>query len=167
MGSRTPPLRLKVERRGGSEMVFIAVDPGALIWNRRRGAPPISDPPPYLKIGRQGGSEICCAPSIWARKSGPPGLACCLPRAHYRPKLWTSGFYPFFCVLPPPMQELSLTVGLEFSIALEHLVLGFCCTNPCEKLSGEISTHLVPQLGLEDERLLHTILVSVHLHLAL
>ena len=44
---------------------------------------------------------------------------------------------------------------------------GFCYTNPCEKLSGEISTHLVLQLGLGDERLLHTILVSSHLHLAL
>jgi hypothetical protein len=28
----TPPLCLKVERRGGSRMVFIAIDPGALIW---------------------------------------------------------------------------------------------------------------------------------------
>ena len=52
-------------------------------------------------------------------------------------------------------------------IALEHSVWGFCCANPCEQLSGEISTHLVPQLGLRDERLLHTILVSAHLHLAL
>jgi hypothetical protein len=50
--------------------------------------------------------------------------------------------------------------GLAFAIALEHSVWGFFCKNPCEKLSGEISTHLVPQLGLEDERLLHTILVS-------
>jgi hypothetical protein len=50
--------------------------------------------------------------------------------------------------------------GLAFAIALEHSAWGFCYTNPCEKLSGEISTHLVPQLGLEDERLLHTILVS-------
>jgi hypothetical protein len=57
--------------------------------------------------------------------------------------------------------------GLAFVIALEHSVWGFCCTNPCEKLSGEISTHLVPQLGLRDERLLHTILVSTHLHLVL
>ena len=52
-------------------------------------------------------------------------------------------------------------------IALEHTVWGFHCTNPCEQLSGEISTHLVPQLGLRDERLLHTILVSSHLHLVL
>jgi hypothetical protein len=56
--------------------------------------------------------------------------------------------------------------GLAFAIALEHLVWGFCCTNPCEQLSGEISTHLVLQLGLGDERLLHTILVS-GLHLVL
>ena len=54
-----------------------------------------------------------------------------------------------------------------FSISLEYLVWWFCCTNPCEKLSGEISTHLVPQLGLGDERLLHTILVLVYLHPAL
>jgi hypothetical protein len=45
--------------------------------------------------------------------------------------------------------------------------LGVCCTNPCEQLSGEISTHLVLQLGLGDERLLHTILVSYHLHIML
>jgi hypothetical protein len=45
--------------------------------------------------------------------------------------------------------------------------LGVCCTNPCEQLSGEISTHLVPQLGLGDERLLHTILFSTRLHLSL
>jgi hypothetical protein len=57
--------------------------------------------------------------------------------------------------------------GLAFAIYLEHSVWGFCCTNPCEQLSGEISTHLVPQLGLEDGRLLHTILVSTYLHLAL
>jgi hypothetical protein len=31
MRFRTPPLRLKVERWGGSGMVFIAIDPGALI----------------------------------------------------------------------------------------------------------------------------------------
>ena len=30
---------------------------------------------------------------------------------------------------------------------------GFVVTNPCEKLSGERSTHLVPNLGLGDERL--------------
>ena len=36
--------------------------------------------------------------------------------------------------------------------------MGVFCTNPCEQLSGEISTHLVLQLGLRDERLLHTIL---------
>jgi hypothetical protein len=53
-----------------------------------------------------------------------------------------------------------LVLGLAFSIALEHSFWGFCYTNPWEKLSGEISTHLVPQLGLGDERLLHTILVS-------
>jgi hypothetical protein len=57
--------------------------------------------------------------------------------------------------------------GLAFAIALEHSVWGFCCTNPCEQLSGEISTHLVPKIGLRDERFLHTILISVHLHLAL
>ena len=45
--------------------------------------------------------------------------------------------------------------------------MGVFCTNPCEQLSGEISTHLVLQLGLGDERLLHTILVSAHLHLTL
>jgi hypothetical protein len=50
--------------------------------------------------------------------------------------------------------------GLALAIALEHSVWGFCCTNPWEQLNGEISTHLVPQLGLGDERLLHTILVS-------
>jgi hypothetical protein len=30
---------------------------------------------------------------------------------------------------------------------------GFAVTNPCEKLSGERPTHLVPKLGLGDERL--------------
>ena len=56
-------------------------------------------------------------------------------------------------------------LGVLLVIALEHLVWGFCCTNPCEQLSGEIFTDLVPQCGLGDERLLHTILVSDHLHL--
>ena len=46
-------------------------------------------------------------------------------------------------------------------------ILGVFCTNPFEQLSGEISTHLFPHLGLRDERLLHTILVSAHLHLVL
>ena len=36
-----------------------------------------------------------------------------------------------------------------------------------EQLSGEISTHLVPQLGLGDERFLHTILLSFYLYLVL
>jgi hypothetical protein len=31
MGFRTPPLRLKVDRQGGSGMLFIVVDPGTLI----------------------------------------------------------------------------------------------------------------------------------------
>jgi hypothetical protein len=57
--------------------------------------------------------------------------------------------------------------GILLVIALEHSVWGFCCTNPCEQLSGEIPTHLVPQLGLGDERLLHTILLSTYFHLAL
>ena len=45
--------------------------------------------------------------------------------------------------------------------------LGVCCTNPCEQLSGEISTHLVPQLGLGDEIFHHTILFSAYLFLVL
>ena len=58
------------------------------------------------------------------------------------------------------MHPLGILDLILLVIALEHSVWGFFCTNPCEKLSGEISTHLVPYLGLEDERLLHTILVS-------
>jgi hypothetical protein len=46
MGSRTPPLRLKVERGGGSEKVFIAVDPGALIWAVGELRPRSRTPPP-------------------------------------------------------------------------------------------------------------------------
>ena len=45
-------------------------------------------------------------------------------------------------------------------LLLLRIQFGIFAVNPCEKLSGEISTHLVPQLGLEDEILLHTILVS-------
>ena len=60
---------------------------------------------------------------------------------------------------------LDLAYCLLFLLSIQFW--GFCCTNPCEQLSGEISTHLVPQLGLEDERLLHTILVLAYLHLAL
>jgi hypothetical protein len=55
--------------------------------------------------------------------------------------------------------------GILLVISLENSVWGFCCTNPCEQLSGEISTHLVPQLGLGDERFLHTILFSSYLFL--
>ena len=40
-------------------------------------------------------------------------------------------------------------------------------TNPCEQLSGEVFTHLVPQLGLGDEIFLHTILLSAYLLLEL
>jgi hypothetical protein len=57
--------------------------------------------------------------------------------------------------------------GVLLVIALKHSVWGFCCTNPCEQLSGEIFTHLVPQLGLGDERFLHTILFSAYLLLEL
>jgi hypothetical protein len=74
MGARTPPLRLKVERQGGSDLIFTAVDPGARIWAVGELHPRTRTPPLCLKIGRQGGSDFCCAPLIWARKSGPPGL---------------------------------------------------------------------------------------------
>ena len=57
--------------------------------------------------------------------------------------------------------------GILLAIALEHSVWGFCCTNPCEKLIGEIPTHLIPQLGLGDKIFLHTILLSVYLLLEL
>jgi hypothetical protein len=43
---RTPPLRLKVERRGGSGMAFIAVDPGALIRAVEEVRPGFRTPPP-------------------------------------------------------------------------------------------------------------------------
>ena len=52
-------------------------------------------------------------------------------------------------------------------LLLEHSVWGFFYTNPCDQLNGEISTHLVPKLGLGDERFLHTILLSAYFHLAL
>jgi hypothetical protein len=90
-----PPLRLKVERQGGSGIAFIVVDPGALIWTvgevrpRFRTPPP---PPPGLKVERQGGSGIPYGPLIWARESLPLGLARDLPWAHYHSKLRTSGF---------------------------------------------------------------------------
>ena len=50
---------------------------------------------------------------------------------------------------------------------LLSIQLGVCCTNPSGKLSGEIPTHLVPQLGLEDEIFLHTIIFSAYLILEL
>jgi hypothetical protein len=72
-----PPPPLKGRKAGGgSEMVFIVVDPGALIWtvgevHPRSRTPP---PPPCLKIGRQGGSEICyvrvdLGAQIWTTRS--------------------------------------------------------------------------------------------------
>jgi hypothetical protein len=71
--SGPPPLRLKVERRGGSGIAFIAVDPGAQIWivgevRPRFRTPP---PPPRLKVERQGGSGIQRASLIRARESQP------------------------------------------------------------------------------------------------
>jgi hypothetical protein len=45
MGSRTPPLRLKVERWGGPTWSSSSLIRRAHL-DRRRGAPPISDPPP-------------------------------------------------------------------------------------------------------------------------
>jgi hypothetical protein len=96
-----PPLRLKVERQGGSGIAFIAVDPGALIWTvgevRPRFRTPPPPPPPRLKVERRGGgggggSGIQYAPLIRARESLPLRLARDLPRAHYHPKLRTSGF---------------------------------------------------------------------------
>ena len=74
MGARTPPLRLKVERQGGSDLIFTAVDPGTRIWAVEEFHPRTRTPSLCLKIGRQGGSDFCCAPLIWVRKSGPPGL---------------------------------------------------------------------------------------------
>jgi hypothetical protein len=62
-GPPPPPLRLKVERQGGSGIAFIAVDPGALIWTvgevrPRFRTPP---PPPPLKGRKAGGvrNSIC------------------------------------------------------------------------------------------------------------
>jgi hypothetical protein len=54
-----------------------------------------------------------------------------------------------------------------FLLVLLSIQFGVCCTNPCEQLSGEISTHLVPQLGLGDEIFLHTILFSAYFLLEL
>jgi hypothetical protein len=58
-----PPLRLKVERQGGSGITFIAIDPGTLIrtveeMRPRFRTPP---PPPPLKGRKAGGvrNPIC------------------------------------------------------------------------------------------------------------
>ena len=58
-------------------------------------------------------------------------------------------------------------VLVYFLLVLLSIQFGVCCTNPCEQLSGEISTHLVPQLGLGDEIFLHTILFSAYFLLKL
>jgi hypothetical protein len=41
-----PPFRLKVERQGGSGMVFITIDPGVLIWTVGEVHPRFRTPPP-------------------------------------------------------------------------------------------------------------------------
>jgi hypothetical protein len=46
MGARTPPLRLKVERQGGSDLIFTAVDPGVRIWAVGELHPRTRTPPP-------------------------------------------------------------------------------------------------------------------------
>jgi hypothetical protein len=60
-----PPPRLTGRKAGGggSGMVFIAVDPGALIWTVGEVRPRFRTPP-RLKVERQGGFGICCALSI-------------------------------------------------------------------------------------------------------
>jgi hypothetical protein len=87
-----PPLRLKVERRGGSGITFIVVDPGALIWPLERCTPDSGPPPLRLKVERQGGSGIQHASLIRARKSSSFELACRLPRAQFGSELRISGF---------------------------------------------------------------------------
>jgi hypothetical protein len=74
--SGPPPLRLKVERQGGSRIDFIAVDPGALIWAVEEVRPGFRTPPPprpRLKVERRGGggggSGITPAPLIRAPRS--------------------------------------------------------------------------------------------------
>jgi hypothetical protein len=127
MGGRTPPLRLKVERRRGSDLTFIAVDPGALIWTVGEVAPRSRTPPPRLKIGRQGGSDFCCAPSIWVRKSGPPGPAYCLSWAHIARNFGQVGFNPFF-VFYPYARNIANSSKEEFTI--HYHGVRTVCVNP-------------------------------------
>jgi hypothetical protein len=68
MDSRTPPLRLKVERRGGVRMIFTAVDPGALIWAVGEMHPRFRTPPPLLKGRKARGVRILlCAVDLGAQ----------------------------------------------------------------------------------------------------
>jgi hypothetical protein len=59
---------------------------------------------------------------------------------------------------------------LDFGICLLLLLSiqfeGFVVTNPCEKLSGEIPTHLVPILVSWMKYSTHTILHSSQIHLS-
>jgi hypothetical protein len=59
---------------------------------------------------------------------------------------------------------------LDFGICLLLLLSiqfeGFAVTKPCEQLSGEIPTHLVPSLVLGMKYSTHTILHSSQIHLS-
>jgi hypothetical protein len=66
-GPPPPPLRLKVERKGGSRIAFIVVDPGTLIWAVEEVRPRFRTP--RLKVERWGGSGIAPVPLIRAPRS--------------------------------------------------------------------------------------------------
>jgi hypothetical protein len=103
----TPPLRLKVERQGGSGIAFIVVDPGTLIETfeevrPRFRTPPPPPAPPGLTVERQGGSGITPAPLIRAPRSMPSRLDFRLTIGAFAPKLRKNGFLALsFPFLPP------------------------------------------------------------------
>jgi hypothetical protein len=59
-----------------------------------------------------------------------------------------------------------LDFGIFLLLLLSIQFEGFAVTNPCEKLSGERPTHLVPSLVSGMKYSTHTILHSLQIHLS-
>jgi hypothetical protein len=109
MGARTPPLRLKVERQGGSDLIFTAVDPGARIWAVGELHPRTRTPPPSLKGRKARGVRLLLCTVDLGAQIRTARSCLLLTLGASSPETLDKWVLTHSLISKPPKREISLT----------------------------------------------------------
>jgi hypothetical protein len=116
MGARTPPLRLKVERQGGSDLIFTAVDPGARIWAVGELHPRTRTPPPSLKDRKARGVRLLLCTVDLGAQIRTARSCLLLTLGASSPETLDKWVLTHSLISKPPKREISLTSDLFLRI---------------------------------------------------